>query len=325
MITGHGMIPRTGDSSTTNFAQNTNELNKNLRTLNQTLCCLAGNAAPADVEYVPVYEYIDVQAPNLSSSSSDDLYYIVLGTSLAIAFKTISLTNLCGDYESLSDSIISVKYEDTLGHSVESANAISIPFANLLNKDFMATVTISLNSGFIYSFRMNIITNGGGVPTVVESYPIYSNSNASSQNLWVNTLAFQKPSADLLEVWTNGVFTEYVDVTTHSPYTIRYCLSYDPVQPFRTFDEEVILPIYNNIRHVYLNNNQTITIPLGTVHEVSFHVLGGTASVSVGGTAVTLPLTAKDTFTATKLINKEIIITAPAGVANYCYVKIIEP
>ncbi len=326
MITGHGMIPRTGDSSTTNFAQNTNELNKNLRTLNQTLCCLAGNVAPADVEYVPVYEYIDVQAPNLSANSSDDLYYIVSGTSLVIAFKTpISLTNLCGDFGAIPDSIVSVKYEDTLGHSIESANAISTSFANLLNKDFMATVTIALNSGFIYSFRMNIITNGSGEPTVVESYPLYSNSNASSQNLWVNTLAFQKPVQDLLEVWRNGVFVEYIKVEDHSAATVRYCLSYDPVQPFRTFDDEPVLPVYNNARHVYLNNNQTITIPLGTVHEVSFHVLGGTASVSVGGTAVTLPLTAKDTITATKLINKDIVITAPAGVSNYCYVKIIEP
>lgn len=307
-----------------------NEINKLLsleKSQAELLCCIKENSAVADIELIPVYEYIDVQAPNLSANSSDDLYHIVSGTSLSIAFKRdpISLANLCGEFESIPDSIISVKYEDTLGHSVESANAINTSFANLLNKDFMATVTISLNSGFIYSFKMNIITNGSGEPTVVESYPLYSNSNASSQNLWVNTLAFQKPVQDLLEVWSNGVFVEYLDVETHSPYIPTYCLSYDPVQPFKTFDEESLRYQFNNARHVYLNNNQSITIPANTVHEVSFSVMGGTGTVSVNGTSVTLPVGTKDVFTATGLINYAIVITAPTGVSNSCYVKIMEP
>lgn len=294
-----------------------NEINKLLsleKSQAELLCCIKENSAVADIELIPVYEYIDVQAPNLSANSSDDLYHIVSGTSLAIAFKTnpISLANLCGELESIPDSVISVKYEDTLGHSVESANTISTSFANLLNKDFMATVTISLNSGFIYSFKMNIITNGSGEPTVVESYPLYSNSNASSQNLWVNTLAFQKPVQDLLEVWSNGVFVEYRKVEDQSVATVRYCLSYDPIQPFRTFDHETLAPIYNTPELLSVNS-ATVNIEANTAHSVSYLVTQGTPTLIINGVSATLALGAYNTFTATTLINKQIRFTCTAA------------
>ena len=134
------------------------EVSSKLKSGFHQICCKLDSISD-DFEYVPVYDYADVQAPSLSANSLDDLYYIVSGTSLAIAFKAINLANFCGDYSSIEDSIINVKYEDTLGHSIESANSVSTSFINLVDKDFMATVTISLNSGFIYSFKMNIITN----------------------------------------------------------------------------------------------------------------------------------------------------------------------
>ena len=288
------------------------EVSSKLKSGFHQICCKLDSISD-DFEYVPVYDYIDVQAPNLSANSIDDLYYIVSGTSLAIAFKApINLTNLCGDYSSIEDSIISVKYEDTLGHSIESANSVSTSFINLVDKDFMATVTISLNSGFIYSFKMNIITNGSGEPTVVESYPLYSNSNASSQNLWVNTLAFQKPVQDLLEVWRNGVFVEYIKVEDHSAATVRYCLSYDPVQPFRTFDHETLAPIYNTPQ-VLSVNSATVNIEANTAHSVSYLVTQGTPTLIIDGVSVTLALGAYNTFTATTLINKQIRFTCTAA------------
>jgi len=288
------------------------EVSSKLKSGFHQICCKLDSISD-DFEYVPVYDYIDVQAPNLSANSIDDLYYIVSGTSLAIAFKApINLTNLCGDYSSIEDSIISVKYEDTLGHSIESANSVSTSFINLVDKDFMATVTISLNSGFIYSFKMNIITNGSGEPTVVESYPLYSNSNASSQNLWVNTLAFQKPVQDLLEVWRNGVFVEYIKVEDHSAATVRYCLSYDPVQPFRTFDHETLAPIYNTPEVVSVNS-ATYNVEANTAHSVSYLVTQGTPALIINGVSVTLSLGAYNTFTGTTLINKQIRFTCTAA------------
>lgn len=287
------------------------EVSSKLKSGFHQICCKLDSISD-DFEYVPVYDYADVQAPSLSANSSDDLYYIVSGTSLAIAFKAINLANFCGDYSSIEDSIINVKYEDTLGHSIESANSVSTSFINLVDKDFMATVTISLNSGFIYSFKMNIITNGSGEPTVVESYPLYSNSNASSQNLWVNTLAFQKPVQDLLEVWRNGVFVEYIKVEDHSAATVRYCLSYDPVQPFRTFDHETLAPIYNTPQ-VLSVNSATVNIEANTAHSVSYLVTQGTPTLIIDGVSVTLALGAYNTFTATTLINKQIRFTCTAA------------
>ena len=287
------------------------EVSSKLKSGFHQICCKLDSISD-DFEYVPVYDYIDVQAPNLSGNSLDDLYYIVSGTSLAIAFNPINLFNLCDVYNSIEDSIISVKYEDTLGHSIESANSVSTSFINLVDKDFMATVTISLNSGFIYSFKMNIITNGSGEPTVVESYPLYSNSNASSQNLWVNTLAFQKPVQDLLEVWRNGVFVEYIKVEDHSAATVRYCLSYDPVQPFRTFDHETLAPIYNTPQ-VLSVNSATVNIEANTAHSVSYLVTQGTPTLIIDGVSVTLALGAYNTFTATTLINKQIRFTCTAA------------
>ena len=287
------------------------EVSSKLKSGFHQICCKLDSISD-DFEYVPVYDYADVQAPSLSANSSDDLYYIVSGTSLAIAFKAINLANFCGDYSSIEDSIINVKYEDTLGHSIESANSVSTSFINLVDKDFMATVTISLNSGFIYSFKMNIITNGSGEPTVVESYPLYSNSNASSQKLWVNTLAFQKPVQDLLEVWRNGVFVEYIKVEDHSAATVRYCLSYDPVQPFRTFDHETLAPIYNTPEVVSVNS-ATVNIEANTAHSVSYLVTQGTPTLIIDGVSVTLSLGAYNTFTGTALINKQIRFTCTAA------------
>lgn len=288
------------------------EVSSKLKSGFHQICCKLDSISD-DFEYVPVYDYADVQAPSLSANSLDDLYYIVSGTSLAIAFKApINLFNLCGDYSSIEDSIINVKYEDTLGHSIESANSVSTSFINLVDKDFMATVTISLNSGFIYSFKMNIITNGSGEPTVVESSPLYSNSNASSQKLWVNTLAFQKPVQDLLEVWRNGVFVEYIKVEDHSAATVRYCLSYDPVQPFRTFDHETLAPIYNTPEVVSVNS-ATVNIEANTAHSVSYLVTQGTPTLIIDGVSVTLSLGAYNTFTGTTLINKQIRFTCTAA------------
>lgn len=289
------------------------EVSSKLKSGFHQICCKLDSISD-DFEYVPVYEYIDVQAPNLSASDTDDIYYTITGTSLDIAFGApISLYKFCGDFiESIPDFVISVKYEDTLGHSIESANSVSTSFINLVDKDFMATVTISLNSGFIYSIKMNIITNGHGEPTVVESSPLYSNSNASSQNLWVNTLAFQKPVQDLLEVWRNGVFVEYIKVEDHSAATVRYCLSYDPVQPFRTFDHETLAPIYNTPQ-VLSVNSATVNIEANTAHSVSYLVTQGTPTLIIGGVSVTLALGAYNTFTATTLINKQIRFTCTAA------------
>jgi hypothetical protein len=290
-----------------------------------SLCCKLSN----NTSIVPVYEYVDVQAPSLTGNHTDDIYYTISSTNLTLASKgTVALANLCGDFEDYSDSVSNMKYEDSLGNYAyfyQGTSSITIPYASFISKEFYAIVTIYLNSGFIYSYRLNMLTSAGGVPSVVESFVLTSNSNSSSQNLWVNTLAFQKPLADALEVWEDGSFSGYVDINTHLPFTPHYCLSYDPVQPFKTFDEERVTPIYNNVRHLYLGNNQSTTIPADSAHEISFHVLGGACSVSINAVSVTLPVTAKDTITATTLINYEVIVTAPAGVANLVYVKIIEP
>lgn len=300
------------------------EIANKIKTTNHELCCISSNIGNV---FIPVYEFIEVQAPLIGSNlTTDKLYYEITTTDLGIGFQApIDLTNLCGDFSAISDSVIGLKYEDTFGHYKESANPITISFAGILSKTGTGVLTVILNSGFIYSTKFKISTNVSGEPSITEVFLSYSNSNTNAQNLFVNLSAFQKPIKDLLEVWQNGVFVKYLDVDTHLPYVPTYCLSYDPVQPFKTFDEESLRYQFNNARHVYLNNNQSITIPANTVHEVSFSVMGGTGTVSVNGTSVTLPVGTKDVFTATGLINYAIIITAPAGVANYCYVKIMEP
>lgn len=299
------------------------EIANKIKTTNNKLCCISSNIGNV---YIPVYEFAEVTAPLIGNNlATDELYYEITTTDLVIGKYPLDLANSCGDFSTISDSVISLKYEDTFGHYKESVNTITISFAGILSKTGTGVLTVILNSGFIYSIKLEISTNGSGEPFIKEISPSYSNSNTNSQNLFVNILAFQKPIKDLLEVWQNGVFVEYLDVETHSPYIPTYCLSYDPVQPFKTFDEESLRYQFNNARHVYLNNNQSITIPANTVHEVSFSVMGGTGIVSVNGTSVTLPIGTKDVFTATGLINYAIVITAPTGVSNYCYVKIMEP
>lgn len=321
-MTGNGMIPRSGMPSTNTTAQNTNELNANLRKLNQTMCCIASGEGSSDYEYIPVYEYRQVQVPGISASSSDDLYYQISGTNFSIAWKSnINCTDFCGDFllPPFQDSINNVIYRDSLGRFIESQSPISVSFTNFINKDIYATVTITLNSGFTFTTFFYILTNGTGQPTATERFYPKSNTNSNNQYVWVNLLSFKVPISELLEVRQNGTFVNYIDKDTHLPVVPTYCISYDPIPPFITFVEDILKPTYNACSHTLVSNS-TLSILKNSVHSITYTVVSGSVDVTIDGVTTTLPAGISATIEATTLVNVAVSFTS-SSTLNTVYVK----
>lgn len=294
----------------------------------QTLCCKLENAS-SSIQLIPVYEYQHLAAPTPTASSLDDLYYQISGTTLSFAFKSpIHLFDNCS-VSNTEELIQTLTYEDSLGNIQEANGPVSINFANFPSYNgtsialINARLTIALVSGLIYSVNYTISTDGSGVPSLVSDVPYRSNTNTNLDAVQVNLVTYKKSIADLLEVWVDGVFTEYVDMD-HNPYVPTYCLSYEAIKPFITYNAEPIVPVYNTNTHVLLSNNQTITIPANSAHSVSFTIMSGTCNVTLNGSTVALSVGINETIDSTTLISSAITITAPTG-SNSVYVKVNKP
>lgn len=309
------LLPGSGSLSTSTTPVLFGELNKNLRKVNDTLCCLNSS----DFEYIPIFEYKKVSAESFTNNPADRLNYAISGTQVIFNAKIseMTLASCAGVEQDYRDNINYFEYSDNTGvHIIDQLTEyITVDFSNFISKTITGRINIGTNTGFKISYGFVVTTNNLGVPSIFINYALLqSNSNAVGGN---NSTSYFIEKEDLLEVRKSGVFVKYVRLEDHIDYLPTCYLSYKPVEPFTPLTFEIEKPVYNTTEVYYLNDTSGGGSPLvlnaNTVHSVSYAVYGGFGTIDLDGTSsITVPAGVADKIEATTTINNIITITAPA-------------
>jgi len=293
------------------------EIANKIKTTNHELCCIS-ELLDGGSTLIPVYEYHRLSTDGPTTNSSDNLYFTITGTRLTLNFKVVDfdVNNFCDGFVTphISDSVESSIYEDSLGRTFisQTTTPIIADFANFPNLTITLQYTIELVKGFRHTFQTIISTDNTGVPSLVTTWlPVKSNSNLKDKSAYSNSLAYEQPIADLLEVWKAGVFIKYIDLD-HNDYVPTQCLSYDPVLPFKDYVVEPLTGIYNTPQLISVNNS-TETIVANSVHSIHYFVTAGTPTITINGVAITLAVGDKDTIEGTGLLNLDVEFTCGSG------------
>lgn len=313
------LLPRTGSPSTSTTPILFGELNKNLRKLNDSMCCSL-ELLP-DYEYVPIFEYRQVYAESFTNNPLDRLNY-AYGESNDIIFNAITLeqtlASCSGVQQAYSDNITHFEYSDSTGvHILDNLSEyITVTYSNFISKTITGRINIGTNTGFKISYAFTVTTNGSGEPTLFINFASpQSNSNITGGG---DKYAYTIKKQDLLEVRMGGVFVKYVKLEDHTDYVPTCYLSYKPVESFTPLDFEIEKPIYNTTEVYYLTDTSglgtPLVIPANSAHSVSYTVYGGFGTIDLDGTSsITVPVGVSDKIEATTLLNNAITITAPAA------------
>lgn len=69
-------------------------------------------------------------------------------------------------------------------------------------------------------------------------------------------------------------------------------------------------PVYNNVKQYEISDGGTLTIPGGSVHSISYKVISGTCSITIGSDTLTYTAGESDTEEVTTLIVQQYVFTA---------------
>jgi hypothetical protein len=324
----NNILPGTGSYTTKSNTQNMGELNKNLRQLNDGICCLteATTTSTSDYEYIPVYEFIELYTNTFAREASPFFSYTPTEDGGVTFTLSSTVSNICSEFSEDNDPVIGYVYEDSAGRVLRGQ---FIPFdvsfrAFGPSKNFTIHITITRTSGFIQTHELIIYTDAEGVIDSIIPQNVYSNTNRSNGNINLFGLiptTYEVMVQDILEVRQNGTFLKYVDLA-HADYTPRYCLSYNPVMPFSSMYVPKLNVTYNNASYTEVSSI-TENFPVETFHIFSVFCISGTVTLSIGGAApIPVPVGLSLTYPFTSLNTEEFVIDATSGVA---YISTTKP
>ncbi len=317
------ILPGTGSDATKSPTQNMGELNKNLRTLNQSICCLNNSTSAANSNYTatPVYVYKKVYTPIFSTTDPSPL--LITDGEGSIRFQyTGDVYDMCSEFGVISDPICTFIYEDSTGFKQSNGAVGNLikDYSKLLGlyaastKQIFFKITLVRTSGFQQVCIGSFIIDNGDFSNIIIS-DNFTNTNVSN----IDTIAlggliptpYEIMVEDILEIRENGIFLKYVDLN-HTDYTVPegVCLSYNPVMPFTELVDITIPITYNTIsRYVVINGSKTFSE--NTFHKISYSVISGVGTIEIDGDGTSLLAGLSETFEATTLLNKEVVITSP--------------
>jgi hypothetical protein len=309
------VLPGTGAYKTQNIASANAELNKNLRRLNDTACCLLSAELTPDTEFVPVYEYKTIVLEGFQDgaiSPGSRFTYTISGTSIVLNVNYFTAPpSLCPSGPAAwRDDVQYFAYSDSTGvHIVDPGTEfITIPFVTFSDTVIKARVHLGFASGFKITYNYEITVDSSGVPSITALGLVQNNSNSG------NVINYYLPKQNYLEVWQNGVFIEYLDPVTHSNLTPTCYLSYNPVPPFGVLDFELEPVSHNTPELVYMSGASTLNIPANSANNVSITIKAGTTStITVDAITATVGAGFSTTFSSSSLISKDIDVQTFVG------------
>ena len=336
----------TGGYTTKSKEAVSSELNKNLRQLNTSICCLTDTTSvKSDYEYVPVYEYViglyrtQYETPGAGNPFTIDITTPGQLTYNTIVNQAIPVYFYCtqDDIFPINDNVIAATYEDTLGRKINLDNVPSvINLSNYPNTTYETKITHYYTSGIkVVMFGKVVIDANGNLGTTGSNflnsnikYQTNINSAATKvlNDLTINNssnIPIEFPIASILEVRKDGAFLRYEDIN-HNPYTPTYCLSYRPIEFLQDFTSESLEYRYDKTEHALIIGS--VTYLPNTIHIFSITAISGNVQLTLGATApIVIPNGTSITLPATTLISNQIQVNVTGGSGSSAYVTLIKP